>query len=107
MQFNARDFSFIGEHAVAELFHLFEKSRIKPNLTQNGAISFLCCFDDNDEKIQQIAWDAADRFDVEVEKGLTLLTVRHSTDELLRSMLQDKKVILRQEFHQTIQVLTK
>jgi aspartate kinase len=107
MQFNARDFSFVGEHAVGELFHLFEKRRIKPNLSQNGAISFLCCFDDNDEKIQQIAWDAAEQFDVEVEKGLTLLTIRHSTDDLLRSMLQDKKVILRQEFHQTTQVLMK
>jgi aspartate kinase len=107
MQFNARDFSFVGEHAVGELFHLFEKIRIRPNLSQNGAISFLCCFDDNDEKIQQIAWDASEQFDVEVEKGLTLLTIRHYQDELLKTMLADKKVILRQEFHMMVQVLMK
>ena len=107
MQFNARDFSFVGEHAVGELFHLFEKMRARPNLSQNGAISFLCCFDDNDEKIQQVASEASEHFDVEVEKGLTLLTIRHGNDELLASMLNGNKVILRQEFHQTTQVLMK
>jgi aspartate kinase len=107
MQFNARDFSFVGEHAVGELFHLFEKIRIRPNLSQNGAISFLCCFDDNDEKIQQVAWDASEQFDVEVEKGLTLLTIRHYHEDLLKTMLADKKVILRQEFHMMVQVLMK
>jgi aspartate kinase len=107
MQFNARDFSFIGEHAVGELFHLFEQAKIKPNLTQNGAISFLCCLDDHEEKIERIASEASMLFDVEVEKGLTLLTIRHYTEELLRSMLTDKKTVLRQEFHQTVQVLMK
>ena len=107
VQFNARDFSFVGEHAVGELFHLFEEIKIKPNLTQNGAISFLSCVDDQPDRVESLAHAAARLFDVELEKGLTLLTIRHYTDELLNSILQNKQVVLRQQFHETVQVVIK
>jgi hypothetical protein len=37
-----RDFSFIGEQQVGISYHLFEKLHIKTQLTQIGAISFVC-----------------------------------------------------------------
>ncbi|HEY6064218.1 MAG TPA: aspartate kinase [Chitinophagaceae bacterium] len=46
LEMSSRDFSFIGEQHVGHLYHLFEKLHIKPNLTQNGAISFVCVLDD-------------------------------------------------------------
>ena len=41
LEMSSKDFSFVGEHHVGHLYHLFEKLKVKPNLTQNGAISFM------------------------------------------------------------------
>ena len=77
LQLNSKDFSFVGEHHVGHLYHLFEKLKIKPNLTQNAAISFLCVLDDRPEKIEKLALEASELFDITVSKELSLLTIRH------------------------------
>lgn len=101
----SKDYSFVGEKPVSELYKLFADLHIKPNLTQNGAISLLICLDDHAEKIEALALAAADIFDVKVQKGLTLLTVRHYTDKVLKQLLKDKKVLLEQKTRTTVQYL--
>ena len=105
LEMSSRDFSFVGEQHVGHLYHLFEKMHIKPNLTQNGAISFVCVLDDRPEKIEKLALEASDFLDVQVVKGLSLLTVRHYTKELFEKMTAGKKVLLRQQTPDTIQLL--
>src|SRR5438067_2892789 len=103
MQLNSKDFSFVGEHAVGQLYHLFEKIKIRPNLTQNGAISFVCCIDDQPDRIEKLAIAASDIFDVQIEKGLTLLTIRHSSNHLLNKLAEGKHVVLKQQSRETVQ----
>jgi aspartate kinase len=101
----SRDFSFVGEHHTGYLYQLFEKLKIKPNLTQNTAISFLCVFDDHPEKIEKLALEASGLFDVKVLKELTLLTIRHFTQEILDKLTMGKKILLRQQTLETVQIL--
>ena len=101
----SRDFSFVGEQHVGQLYHLFEKLHIKPNLTQNAAISFVAVLDDWPDKIEKLALAAANIFEVEVMKGLSLLTIRHYTREVFDKLTEGKKILLRQQTPETIQVL--
>src|ERR1051326_532959 len=55
----SKDFSFVGEHHVADLYKLLGKVKIKPNLTQNTAISFIAVLDDRAEKIERIALEVS------------------------------------------------
>jgi aspartate kinase len=105
LEMSSKDFSFVGEHHVGHLYHLFEKLHIKPNLTQNGAISFVCVLDDRSEKIEKLALEASVFLDVKVVKDLSLLTVRHYTKEVFEKLTEGKKVLLRQQTPETIQVL--
>ena len=105
LELNSKDFSFVGEHHVGYLYHLFEKLKLKPNLTQNGAISFVCVLDDHAEKIEKLALGAADIFDVQVTRDLSLLTIRHYTGEYFDRLTKGKKILLRQQTTETIQVL--
>ncbi len=105
LEMSSRDFSFVGEHHVGHLYHLFEKLNIKPNLTQNGAISFVCVLDDRIEKVEKLASAASTFLDVQVVKSLSLLTIRHYTRELFESMTNNKSILLRQQTPETIQVL--
>ena len=101
----SRDFSFIGEHYVGQLYSLFEKLHIKPNLTQNGAISFIAVLDDRIEKIEKLALEASSLLDVEVMKGLSVLTIRHYNEETIEKLTAGKTIILRQQTPETIQFL--
>ncbi|ULQ57828.1 aspartate kinase [Flavihumibacter rivuli] len=105
LELSSRDFSFVGEKAVGQLYHLFENLNIKPNLTQNGAISFLCALDDKADKIEQLALSASGFLDVNVEKGLSLLTIRHYTPDLLQKMTAGRTLVLQQQTPDTVQVL--
>jgi aspartate kinase len=105
LQLSSKDFSFVGEEYVSKLYELLAALKIKPNLTQNGAISILCCLDDKPEKIEKLALAAAEYFDVVVEKNLTLLTIRHYTKEKFDELTKDKKILLTQRTTETIQAL--
>lgn len=105
LEMSSRDFSFIGEQHVSHLYHLMEKLHIKPNLTQNGAISFLCVIDEWPEKIEKLALEASSFLDVQVTKGLSLLTIRHYNKEIFEYLTQKKTILLRQQTPETIQVL--
>lgn len=105
LKMKSRDFSFVGEHHVGHLYHLFEKLHIKPNLTQNGAIHFECVLDDWAEKIETLAMEASAFLDVQVIKGLSLLTIRHYTKEIFEKLTKEKSILLRQQTTETIQVL--
>jgi len=55
----------------------FAEIKMKPNLIQTGAINLDVCIDDKPEKTEHLAAAATTVFDVQIERGLTLLTIRH------------------------------
>ena len=105
MRFSSKDFSFVEDKPVEALHKIFGEVRMKPNLTQNAAISLLCCFDDRPEKTDQLAAAAAEMFDVTLERDLTLLTVRHYDEATLRKMTEGKTTLLEQRTPETAQML--
>ncbi len=107
MEMRSMDFSFVGEHAIGHLYQLFERMHLRPNLTQNGAISFVCVLDDRPEKLEKLALEASAFFDVQVTRDLSLLTIRHYTKESFDKQVNDRPVLLRQQTPETVQVLMK
>jgi len=105
MQMSSKDFSFIGETGVSSLYKLFTETKISPAITQSGAISMLCSFDDKPERIEKLALAASDLFEVTVEKNISLLTIRHYTHALVEQMTAGKNILLIQKTKETIQVL--
>ncbi len=103
--FESKDFSFVEGKPVNTLYEILEEIKIKPNLTQNAAISLYVCMDDIPEKIEKIALKASEIFDVQLEKNLTLLTIRHYTGEFLNKLTENKTTVLQQKTADTIQIL--
>ncbi len=105
MELSSKDFSFVEEKPLGQLHEMFDQIRIRPNLSQNGAISLLCCLDDKPEKIEKLALAASEIFDVQLQKNLTLLTIRHYTEEKISELTKGKSIVLEQKTTDTIQVL--
>lgn len=100
-----KDFSFVEDHHLEHLYQVFERMKLTPNLTQNAAISFICVINDQGEKTEQLASEAATLFDVSMVKDLSLLTIRHYNDECIDKLTKGKTILLRQQTPQTLQAL--
>ncbi|MEX6689379.1 aspartate kinase [Danxiaibacter flavus] len=104
---HTKDFSFVGEQPMSDLYELFGGIKIKPNLIQTGAISIQLCLDDREDKINQLATSSADIFDVQIEKDLELLTIRHFNKELVDGMTRGRSIVLLQQTPVTVQLVMK
>ncbi|MFM9909847.1 MAG: aspartate kinase [Chitinophagaceae bacterium] len=102
---HSKDFSFVGEKPMAELYDMFASFRMKPNLMQTGAVSIQVCLDDHPDKIEKLALAASASFEVRVERGLTLITIRHYTLATIDQLISNRKIVFKQQSPETIQVL--
>ena len=105
IHFRSKDFSFMEGRALGQLHKIFNAVKLQPNLTQNTAISFVCCFDGHAEKTGQIAADASLFFDVDLERDLSLLTIRHYDNATIEKLTKDKNIILEQRTPETMQAV--
>lgn len=102
---HTKDFSFAGEKPLAQLYNLLAELHIQANLLQTGAVRIDICVDDKADKIEKLALSASELFDVQVEKKLSLLTIRHYREDLLRELSKGKRIRLRQQSPETVQLV--
>jgi aspartate kinase len=105
VHFHTKDFSFAGEKPLARLYDLLAELHIQANLLQTGAVRIDICIDDKADKIEKLALSASELFDVQVEKNLSLLTIRHYRDDLLLDLSKGKRIRLRQQSPETVQLV--
>lgn len=104
---SSKDFSFIMEHQVSDIFKTFAEQHIKVNVIQNSAISFTVCVEDKFENFSQIYEDLVNNFNVTYNENVSLYTIRHFTDEAAKKVIQNKEVLLQQINRETMQIVTK
>lgn len=105
LQVNTRDYSFITEDNLSTIYQLFHDCKIKINMIQNAAISFVACIDANETKLNTLLERLQQHYDVKRNEQLFLFTVRHYTDEVLNEELKNRTVLLTQKTRQTIQMV--
>lgn len=101
------DFSFAEGKPTQYLNEILEELRIKPNLSQNAAISLMLCIDYIPDKTELLAARAAEIFEVQIQKDLTLLTIRYYTPEYITMLTENKDIVLEQKSKETIRLLMK
>lgn len=102
-----KDFSFIAEDNLSDIFEVFSKHGVKINLMQLSAISFSVCCDDHAEKIKTLVSELQQQFKVLYNSGLELMTVRYYTQETLDILTTNKIILLEQRSRFTVQMVMK
>jgi aspartate kinase len=102
---SSKDFSFIGEEITGKIYELLAEQKLKPNLTQNGAISMDLVMDNRSEKLEKFALAAGAHTHVRMQKDLTMLTVRHYNTALVDKLAAGKTAVLKQQSPHTVQIL--
>ncbi len=99
------DFSFVEGKPTTFLYDILKELNVRPNLTQNTAISLMLCIDDIPGQTEKISLAASEIFEVQVQKGLTLLTIRHYTQEIIDRLSKNAQIILEQKTRETVQLI--
>jgi aspartate kinase len=102
-----KDFSFIAEENLRDIFNLFSAHRVKINVMQNTAISFSVCVDDDEIRMPQLIADLQKTFKVLYNKGLELATIRHYNQETIERVSVDKEILLELKSRNTVQLVMK
>ncbi len=103
----ARDFSFIGEGNISDIFDELNTYKVQVGLLQNSAISFSLCVEDKYDKIDELVEALAARYQVSTIPNVSLYTVRHYDDESVQKLASGNEVILKQFTQETLQLIVK
>jgi len=107
VQVTTRDFSFITEDNLSNLYRIFHDMKIKINLIQNAAISFVACIDNKEDKVQELIQVLSSDYKVFTNENVSLLTIRHFTPEILFDLTKSRYILLEQKTRHTVQVVIK
>jgi aspartate kinase len=99
------DFSFMMEDNIGDVFNLLHRYKMKVELIQNSAISFSVCLDDKYNNLRSLLNKLRSTFKVSCYEGVTLYTVRHSQPNEIKALVRNKKVLLKQESSETVQLV--
>ena len=107
VQVTTKDFSFITEDNLSRLYSIFHDLKVKINLIQNAAISFIACIDNREDKVKALIQALGVDYKVAINDHVNLLTIRHFTPEIIFDLTKGKQILLRQETRKTVQVVMK
>jgi len=107
LSISTKDYSFISENHLSDIFGKFAQCHIKVNTMQNSARSFSVCFDHDAERFEKLLKMFEQDFRIRYNSQLTLITVRHYKQELLKDLTAGKVVLLEQMSRNTVQMVVK
>ncbi|RZK20050.1 MAG: aspartate kinase [Pedobacter sp.] len=102
-----KDYSFIIEENLSNIFELFHKHKIKINTMLNSAISFSVSVDDHPTQIEKLIKDLSAEFAVKYNKGLELVTIRYYNQNTIDRVTVDKDILLEVKSRHTCQMVMK
>jgi len=107
MSFTPKDFSFIVEQNLGDIFGQLAAAGVKINLMQNSALSFSIVFDRLKTDPMQLVKLFGQQYEIKFNEGLELVTIRHYDDATISRVTDHKTILVEQRTRQTIRIVMK
>lgn len=102
----AKDFSFVLEDSLTQIFEVIQKCRLKVSLIQSSAVTVSVCVD-NSRTLRKALQLLSEHYAVTYNEHLSLLTIRGTTLELLQKEQQGRDILLSQLTRRTAKFVIK
>ena len=102
---SSRDFSFIAEQNLGDIFYKLSSLNIKINVMQNTALSFSMSVDWNEKKIAELIKLLETDYIIKYNTNLELVTIRNYDTETIKRVIKNKEILLEEKSRHTIQIL--
>lgn len=102
-----KDFSFIVEENLSDIFNRLASINAKINLMQNSALSFSIALDRDKIDLDKLLAIFKDSFNVKYNENLELVTIRHFDQATINRVTEGKEILVEQKTKQTARFLMK
>ncbi|WP_262249000.1 aspartate kinase [Parapedobacter soli] len=102
-----KDFSFIVEDNLSDIFSRFHAHKIKVNMMHNSAVSFSVSIDNTGSNVDALLEDLQSRYEVQHQHGLELITIRYYNQQTIDRVLVAKEIIMELKDSYTCQLLVR
>ena len=102
----AKDFSFILEESLSHIFDIIHRNRLKVSLIQSSAVTISVCVD-NTRYVEEAINELRNAFRVTYNEGLSLLTIRGTSPEILKREQEGREILLTQTTRRTARLVVK
>lgn len=104
---SSKDFSFIVEDNLVNIFKIFALHNVNINLMQNSAISFSVCVDNKGEDLDKLKSELSIHYNVRANENVELLTIMNYSEEAIKEFTVGKPILLEQRTRATVQFVLK
>lgn len=102
----AKDFAFVLEESLSEIFEIIHRHRLKVALIQSSAVTISVCVD-NTRFVAEAIEELNQHFNVTYNDHLSLLTIRGTTPEILERAKAGRTIMLSQTTRRTARLVVK
>ncbi|MBO7458923.1 MAG: aspartate kinase [Paludibacteraceae bacterium] len=102
----AKDFAFVLEESLSEIFDIIQRHRLKVSLIQSSAVTISVCVD-NTRFVPAAIEALKEHFNVSYNDHLSLLTIRGTTPQILDSAKAGRTIMLSQTTRRTARLVVK
>ena len=102
----AKDFAFVLEESLSEIFEIIHRHRLKVALIQSSAVTISVCVD-NTRFVPEAIEELKQHFNVTYNDHLSLLTIRGTTPEILERAKAGRTIMLSQTTRRTARLVVK
>ena len=107
LSISPKDFSFIVEESLGEIFELFAQHRVKMNVMLNSAISFSVSVDQDERKLPALIEKLRENFRVLYNEKVELVTIRYYDQPTIDRVTAGKQIFLEVKSRYTVQIVMK
>lgn len=104
---STKNFSFVAEDNLGNIFQLIAKNKVKVNMMQNSAISFSICCDNVAERVSALLHDLESEYTIHTNEDVELYNVRHSVPSTIQALKENKKCLMEAIHGDTVQLIVK
>lgn len=102
---SSKDFSFIAEQHLSDIFQTLAQLQIPINIMQNSALNFSILVDRKKVKLESLRAALEATYQLRYNEGLELVTIRNYDRQTLEQMTKGKEIILEQRTRNTARLV--
>jgi len=107
LSISTRDYSFIFEEHISEIFSIFSRTGLKVHLMQNSALSFSVCGIISNKNLLILVAELQKNYIVKYNDKVNLLTIRNFKNLDIPKSLKDQEILIQQRSRATIRYVLK
>jgi aspartate kinase len=107
LSISSKDYSFIFEEHISDIFSIFSKTGLRVHLMQNSALSFSVCGIIATSELPVLILEIQKKYTLKYNEKVNLLTIRHFKNLDIPELFQNQEILIQQRSRSTLRYVLK